>query len=226
MGVLSRFAVVALAAGASAFSGEMPVLQGRRAPAATMQKSQAIPFLNKPSALDGSMVGDIGFDPLLLSDVVPLSWAREAELKHGRVCMLAFAGWVAVDAGLRFPEINGPWPDVKSVFAHDAAVDNGSFLLLLWILAAIEIGSGIPKVLQLMNDPDAAPAGDYKFDPLGFGGGPALAEKEIIHCRAAMIGFSGICTQSVLTDGAPFPYTYNGLSDIIPPLGDNLVFVG
>jgi len=28
------------------------------------EKSQAIPFLKKPPALDGSMAGDIGFDPL------------------------------------------------------------------------------------------------------------------------------------------------------------------
>jgi len=32
-------------------------------------------------------------------------------------------------------------------------------------------------VLQLMNDPDAAPAGDYKFDPLGFGG----VRKQLCH---------------------------------------------
>ena len=45
--------------------------------------------------------------------------------------------------------------------------------------------AGIPKVLQLMNDPDAAPPGDYKFDPLGIGGGTNmdLQEKEISNGR-------------------------------------------
>ena len=38
-------------------------------------------------------------------------------------------------------------------------------------LACCPLRPGIPKVLQLMNDPDAAPPGDYKFDPLGIGGG-------------------------------------------------------
>ena len=33
------------------------------------------------------MAGDIGFDPLQISDLVPLQWSREAELKHARVCM-------------------------------------------------------------------------------------------------------------------------------------------
>ena len=68
-----------------------------------------------------------------------------------------------------------------------------------------------------MNDPDAAPGGDYKFDPLGFGGGRELEEKELANGRAAILGFSGIVTQSALT-GNGFPYTYNGVSDLIPPL--------
>ena len=34
------------------------------------------------------MAGDKGFDPLLLSNVVPIQWAREAELKHARLAML------------------------------------------------------------------------------------------------------------------------------------------
>jgi hypothetical protein len=49
------------------------------------------------------MAGDIGFDPLQISDLVPLSWAREAELKHARVCMLAVTGWVVVDLGFTVP---------------------------------------------------------------------------------------------------------------------------
>ena len=41
------------------------------------EKSKAIPFLNAPPALDGTMPGDKGFDPLLLSNTVPLAWSRE-----------------------------------------------------------------------------------------------------------------------------------------------------
>ena len=28
-----------------------------------------------------------------------------------------------------------------------------------------QVAAGIPKCFQIMNDPDAAPGGDYKFDP-------------------------------------------------------------
>jgi len=184
------------------------------APAAVM--SQAIPFLKRPPGLpmpEGTMAGDIGFDPLQISDLVPLAWSREAELKHARVCMLAWAGWVAVDLGFRVPFA----PEVSSLYAHDAAVEKGPMLGMLIPLAAIEILAGIPKCFQLLNDPDAAPPGDYYFDPLGFGGGKELEEKELANGRIAMLGFSGTVTQAALT-GNGFPYTYNGVSDLIPPL--------
>jgi hypothetical protein len=158
------------------------------------------------------MTGDVGFDPLQISDLVPIQWSREAELKHGRVCMLAWAGWVSVDLGFRVPYA----PEVSSLYAHDACVEKGTMLGLLIPLAAIEIIAGIPKCFQIMNDPDASPGGDYKFDPLGFGGGKFLEERELANGRAAMLGFSGVVTQAVLT-GNGFPYTYNGIGDLIPP---------
>ena len=43
---------------------------------------------------DNAMVGDKGFDPLGLADSVPkLRIYREAEIKHGRLAMLAALGW-------------------------------------------------------------------------------------------------------------------------------------
>lgn len=184
-----------------------------------IQEQLPVPFLPRPKMLDGSMAGDIGFDPLRLSEIVPLAWSREAELKHARVCMLAFAGYVSVDLGFRVPFA----PEVSSLYAHDAAVDNGSFNLLLILLATVEITTGIPKVFQLLNDPDAAPPGDFKFDPLGFSATGSsemkrdMAEKELANGRIAMLAFSGIVTQSALTGGG-FPYTYNGVADLVPPL--------
>jgi hypothetical protein len=56
------------------------------------ENSAAVPFLTRPAALDGSMVGDVGFDPLGFTEKYDIKWLREAELKHGRVCMLASLG--------------------------------------------------------------------------------------------------------------------------------------
>jgi len=203
---------------AATLSFNAPVLPSssmvaRSSPAMMQEKSQAIPFLKKPPALDGSMPGDIGFDPLQISDLVPLQWAREAELKHARVCMLAWAGWVAVDLGFRVPYA----PKVLSLYAHDACVEKGPMLGLLIPLAAIEVLAGIPKAFQLLNDTDEAPGGDYKFDPICFGGSADLQEKELANGRLAMMAFSGTVTQATLTGGG-FPYTYGGVADLVPPL--------
>jgi hypothetical protein len=54
----------------------------------------AIPGTDRPKNLDGTMVGDIGFDPLGFSNWLDLNWAREAEIKHGRVAMLAATGMI------------------------------------------------------------------------------------------------------------------------------------
>ena len=48
---------------------------------------------------DGAMVGDKGFDPLGVADSVEkLRIYREAELKHGRLAMLAALGWPVSEA--------------------------------------------------------------------------------------------------------------------------------
>lgn len=47
-----------------------------------------------PAVLDGSLAGDVGFDPLgLAKSQKSLYWMREAEVKHGRLAMLAAIGW-------------------------------------------------------------------------------------------------------------------------------------
>ena len=62
--------------------------------------SRSLPFLTTPAKLDGTYVGDYGFDPMGLSDIqADLSYARWAELKHGRICMLAILGMVTQEYG-------------------------------------------------------------------------------------------------------------------------------
>jgi hypothetical protein len=55
----------------------------------TPEKSKSVPFLNKNPLLDGSMPGDVGFDPFFLADSGELLYNyREAEIKHCRLAML------------------------------------------------------------------------------------------------------------------------------------------
>eukprot|EP00548_Thalassiothrix_antarctica_P010008 CAMPEP_0194158828 /NCGR_PEP_ID=MMETSP0152-20130528/77492_1 /TAXON_ID=1049557 /ORGANISM="Thalassiothrix antarctica, Strain L6-D1" /LENGTH=448 /DNA_ID=CAMNT_0038868329 /DNA_START=76 /DNA_END=1422 /DNA_ORIENTATION=- len=56
--------------------------------------SKAIPGLEINPIFDGSMAGDVGFDPLgFVKTKEDLMRLREAEVKHGRLAMLAAAGW-------------------------------------------------------------------------------------------------------------------------------------
>lgn len=61
------------------------------APPAKM--SYCIPFLKEPENLEG-MVGNVGFDPFGFATIFPAKFMREAEIKHGRVSMLAVVGWL------------------------------------------------------------------------------------------------------------------------------------
>jgi hypothetical protein len=47
-----------------------------------------------PLTLDGTLAADVGFDPLgFAKSKKTLYWMREAEVKHGRLAMLAAVGW-------------------------------------------------------------------------------------------------------------------------------------
>lgn len=72
------------------------------------------------------------FDPLKIAEKSP-EWVlffREAEIKHGRIAMLATLGFIITDLGLKLP---GDVHQVSSVAAHNAAVSSGAMVqILLW----------------------------------------------------------------------------------------------
>ena len=52
----------------------------------------AMPFLTAASCQSSGLAGaETGFDPLYFSDFLDIKFLREAELKHGRICMLCAA---------------------------------------------------------------------------------------------------------------------------------------
>ena len=70
------------------------VKSSKTATASPVEYSASIPFAPKPAKLDGTLLGDIGFDPLGLSNLWDIKWLRAAEIKHGRVGMLAATGFL------------------------------------------------------------------------------------------------------------------------------------
>jgi hypothetical protein len=182
--------------------------------AVTSRRFQALSVAGRAIGTDA---GDVGFDPLGFSnhELGPfdtpeehMAWMREAEIKHGRVCMLAVTGWVAVDLGARIPTSEALAP-LNAYQAHDAAVADGSLILLLIICGVWEItGAGaIADSLKGKRVP-----GDYALTG-GFCKTPKeMAEKreyEIAHCRLGMLAFGGLVTQAgLLGETASFPYTF------------------
>ena len=193
------------------------------------ERSKSLPFLPRPINLDGSMPGDVGFDPFYLSSIpknfagfiqppsweetegIPtLYWMREAELKHGRVAMLAVAGWVATDMGIRFPGSIFSTSNIPEAYhAHDTLVAQGTMTFMLMVVGLIELCHGACLVQVSKGElPDREP-GDFNFDPLKLNknNSEAMKLKEIKNGRLAMLAFGGIATQTALSDSYhSFPY--------------------
>lgn len=149
----------------------------------------------------------LGFDPVGFSNWVDVKWLREAELKHGRVCMLAVVGFVMTE----YFQLPGAVHQVGVVEAHNAAVKSGAMNQILLWTGMFEIIS-FKAITQMIEGSGRAP-GDFGFDPLQLSKGKSEAEvekyavMELKNGRLAMLAFSGMVTQAVLT-GHEFPFVY------------------
>jgi len=185
---------------------------------ADMTNSIAVPFLSRPTALDGSHAGDYGFDPLGFSEKLDLYGMQEAELRHARLAMLAVVGWPMSE--LLAPSWmlqDGCAPSVLN------GVNPLSFLAIATFLGA----AGLFEYRTSLRASQATPmgrmherdmggvwkygvAGDYNFDPLNwysacgddFKGRKGLRGVELSHGRAAMLGITYFAAWEALT-GVP-----------------------
>ncbi|CAM9174165.1 unnamed protein product [Discosporangium mesarthrocarpum] len=162
----------------------------------------------------GPEPNSVNFDPFNFAGAKPenVLFYREAEIKHGRIAMLAICGLIAPE----FVRVPGEmFQNVSVLDAHNVMVEKGPmFQLLFWIsLAEILTASTVID----MDKKDREP-GDFALDPanickasryLDCAGTPAAREKmrlaELKHGRLAMLGFSGAITQMAMT-GHGFPF--------------------
>ncbi|KAF6002684.1 hypothetical protein CCYA_CCYA08G2311 [Cyanidiococcus yangmingshanensis] len=163
----------------------------------------SMPFLKRPSKLDGSLPGGEGcFDPLGFTEVFSLEWMREAEVKHCRVAMLAVLGVIAQEFGtLDFYHAQSKLqlsPDL-----HNQFVQNGALQQVLLFVCAWEFFVGLPALIESLEG--RREPGYFGFDPLKLGGtyGSAqwkrMAAGELRNGRLAMIAFGGFFHQQLLT---------------------------
>lgn len=191
---------------ASAKLSEGPFIETETYPK-EMEMSAAVPFLRYPQVLKGWVGEEKGFDPLGVTDALPVYWVREAELKHGRVCMLATVGWIAVDMGFRFP--GDKFQAVANSFqAHDQMVEAGYMLPFLGAIGTVELYSGWLLYQGWLNEVKRD-AGDFfvgkNFLPKEPAKEKDMRLKELENGRLAMFAFSGIVTQAALT-GKSWPF--------------------
>eukprot|EP00929_Paragymnodinium_shiwhaense_P066636 TRINITY_DN3344_c0_g1_i2.p1 TRINITY_DN3344_c0_g1~~TRINITY_DN3344_c0_g1_i2.p1 ORF type:complete len:268 (-),score=58.18 TRINITY_DN3344_c0_g1_i2:126-929(-) len=197
---------------------------GLVASAATASRTARRATETKPVASTGPFSGGLvgseyaGFgryewDPLMLTKEFPehLPWYREAELKHGRIAMLAMVGLIAPE-GFRIPIDVLQDPELDLLNAHNKLIfglGEGPMWWLLVFCAVIEsqrfhqLGKDFGK-LTLEN------AGDLNFGkgflPKTEEGITQMKIKELKNGRLAMLAFSGAITQAAFFDVHHFPY--------------------
>merc|ERR1719253_1358880 len=134
---------------------------------------------------------------------------REAELKHGRVAMLAALGFLVAEP---FHPLFGGGIDVPSYIAFQETPLQTFWPAVVILLAVPEVFSVFsfesPSVEKWAIKADHTP-GDLGFDPLGLKPTNAaeLAEmqtKELNNGRLAMIGIAGMVGQELASGGKLF----------------------
>jgi len=212
----------ALIGSAAAFS---PASQPRTTTAVSAsydRPSEALPFAKNgaPSTLDGSLPGDVGFDPVGFStgDIASLFdrknngdtmsdlyWLREAELTHGRIAQLAVVGFI-------WPALYGTFPgnEWTGVDAYNypnpvEALTNVPGLAIAQIVGAmswIELRRvSLIKEQGASRIPGDLGIGQYgTWNPLELNfDDDKYAEiqlQEIKHCRLGMLGALGLWLQA------------------------------
>lgn len=164
--------------------------------------SESLPFLLAPTKTKG-MVGDVGFDPLGFSDNFDIKWLREAELKHGRVCMLATVGFVASQF-YNFPMFADMHVDDSNL--APTAIGTAGMMQIVAVAGFEEWRTNKGKITaeNMFEDPDRVP-GEVGFDPSGYLKKSSKADmdklrlQELKNGRLAMLAIGGMIHHNFVT---------------------------
>jgi len=185
-------------------------------------KSIALPFATAPATLDGSMLGDVGFDPLGFSTtpvgpwflgeegrqgrISDLNWYREAELIHGRIAQLAVVGFIAPALFGTLPGNEWTGLDAYSYTNPLEAFSKVPGLALLQIFLFMTFLE-FRRIKIIREEGENYQPGDLRigqgegrYNPFGLNYTPEEYEEkrlqELKHCRLAMVGIFGLWAQA------------------------------
>lgn len=178
---------------------------------AVSKPMNALPFLTAAACQSSGLAdAETGFDPLYFSDFLDIKFLREAELKHGRICMLASTGYMAQEF-FSIPSYPGYSPNAVEAAS---SVPPEALLQIVVFAGFLEIVSNKGKFSMTDMFEDGRAPGDLGFDPLKFGDNTATRARlelaELKNGRLAMLAFSGMIHQTFVT-GKPL---FASLQDI------------
>mmetsp|Transcript_31922 Transcript_31922/g.34305 ORF Transcript_31922/g.34305 Transcript_31922/m.34305 type:complete len:256 (+) Transcript_31922:154-921(+) len=187
--------------------------------------SAALPFAENgcPATLDGTLPGDVGFDPIGFSttpmqscfdsktdpkdSMSDLYWLREAEITHGRIAQLAVLGFIGPSVLGTFPGNEWTGTDAYSYVNPIEEIAHVPGLAVVQIIGLFSLIEFKRVTLIERQGPNRMP-GDLQ---LGQGPGPRFNPfnldyteeeffekqvQEIKHCRLAMLGVFGLFCQN------------------------------
>ncbi|GMH81537.1 hypothetical protein TrST_g5588 [Triparma strigata] len=180
------------------------------APTAALRKGTSLRVVETPNpelnSFTGAFIETGGrvWDPWGLSNWVPPSWAREAELANGRSAMLATVGWV-------WPKWFGAFPGFDDVTTTDpiGALTQADpqwwaqFILFCGVIEFNKYRAG-QNGKNYLGETDGEPF----YDPAGiFGRTPEarekMAERELKNARLAMLGIASFAAGHFIPGSVP-----------------------
>jgi hypothetical protein len=166
--------------------------------------------------------GDAPWDPWSLTELWKVSannpdvaWLREAELKHGRLSMLAFAGILATNGGLHLPGEFWTDSDWTSALGSTFAKNPSGMLQIVAAIGVIE-GTSSKGLFDLwLGNTATREPGNIGFDPLKLMPPTKVAAdkmrlKELKNGRMAMIAVAGFAANHFIPGSVP------GLQGFLP----------
>jgi len=170
--------------------------------------SKSLPFLKKPKNLDG-LVGNSEFDPFGFAEQFDVKFMREAELKHGRIAMLATVGWLVQSAGIHLPSPDGLYDKANPIdaFFHVGPSPIAQIFFFIGALESINHNGqlGMSNMFEGVNkdrEPGAFTLPIYGASQLK-GKTQAYIDdiklKELKNGRLAMLAIGGLVHQQIVT---------------------------
>lgn len=171
--------------------------------------------LGSENLFPASVIGDYGWDPLGLATPETFVPYREAEIKHGRLAMLAAVAWplqeilhpIIVDGlysnfGITMPDLlvasNGASPSLVNggLLQPEIVPALAAVVLMGAALEETDINQRADLSLAFNEYPNLRQAGNCGFDPLNlykpldFEQKRAMHEKELLNGRVAMLAIA------------------------------------